>query len=228
MNKYHPHPDSLLPINRDKLSKGEGTKNEFCDLRIRSRKVTAILLDGKKLSAEIRIELKAESERLKVKGVVPGLAGILVGEDPGSATYIGLKSKACEETGVKEMMRHLPENATGVELLDTIQKLNSDNQVHGIFVQLPLPKHLAAVEAKALALVVPEKDVDGFHTINVGAPGWDKPPFSRRWLSPFRKCFAVIIMMLNIKMSSSSMLITWLVSRWPRCLYRTLMEPGLT
>jgi len=130
--------------------------------------VTAIILDGKKLSAEIRIELKAESERLKIKGVVPGLAGILVGEDPGSATYIGLKSKACEETGVKEMMRHLPENATGVELLGTIQKLNSDNQVHGIFVQLPLPEHLAAVEAKALALVVPEKDVDGFHTINVG------------------------------------------------------------
>jgi len=126
----------------------------------------AKILDGRKISAEIREDLKADTLRLKERGIVPGLSGILVGEDPGSVTYVGLKSKACEEVGVKEMMVHLPENVTQQELLNNIDRLNKDPQVHAIFIQLPLPKHLN--EEKALAAIVPEKDVDGFHAANVG------------------------------------------------------------
>jgi len=150
--------------------------------------MTAIILDGKKLSAEIREELKVESQLLKNKGIIPGLAGILVGEDPGSATYIGLKSKACEETGVQELMHRLPDNVTEKELLETIQKLNTDKRVHGIFIQLPLPENLAAVEAKALAQVVPEKDVDGFHTVNIG----------RAWLGQIAFFPAVVVAIQEI------------------------------
>lgn len=126
----------------------------------------AKILDGRKISAEIREDLKSDTLRLKERGIVPGLSGILVGEDPGSVTYVGLKSKACEEVGVKEMMVHLPENVTQQELLSNIDRLNKDPKVHAIFIQLPLPKHLN--EEQALAAIVPEKDVDGFHATNVG------------------------------------------------------------
>ncbi|MFH1382496.1 MAG: tetrahydrofolate dehydrogenase/cyclohydrolase catalytic domain-containing protein [Chloroflexota bacterium] len=128
----------------------------------------AMILDGRKISAEIREELKEQAKLLKARGIVPGLAGILVGEDSGSVTYVGLKSKACEEIGIKEMMCHLPEAVTEPELFQNIEKLNKDPQVHGIFIQLPLPKHLTACEDKALAAIVPEKDVDGFQAVNVG------------------------------------------------------------
>lgn len=128
----------------------------------------AKLLDGRKISAKIREELKGDVKRLKERGIVPGLAGILVGEDPGSVTYVGLKSKACDEVGIKEMMCKLPETVTESELLTNIERLNKDPLVHGIFIQLPLPKHLAASEDKALAAISPEKDVDGFHAANVG------------------------------------------------------------
>ncbi len=126
----------------------------------------AKILDGRVLSAQIREELKGDALLLKKRGVVPGLSGILVGEDPGSVTYVGLKSKACEEVGVKELMCRLPENVTERELLSNIDRLNKDPNVHAIFIQLPLPKHLN--EEKALAAIVPEKDVDGFHAMNVG------------------------------------------------------------
>jgi methylenetetrahydrofolate dehydrogenase (NADP+)/methenyltetrahydrofolate cyclohydrolase len=128
--------------------------------------MTAKLLDGRKISAEIREELKKETAELARKGIVPGLAGILVGEDPGSVTYVGLKSKACEEVGIKEMMCRLPENVSENELLVNIDRLNKDKTVHGIFIQLPIPGHLS--EEKALAAIVPEKDVDGFQAVNVG------------------------------------------------------------
>ena len=128
----------------------------------------AKILDGRKISAEIREELKDEAKRLKERGIIPGLAGILVGEDAGSVTYVGLKSKACEEIGIKEMMCHLPENVTERELFSNIERLNKDPKVHGIFIQLPLPKHLSGAEGKALAAILPEKDVDGFHAVNVG------------------------------------------------------------
>lgn len=126
----------------------------------------AMILDGRKISAEIREELKEEAKHLRERGIVPGLTGILVGEDLGSVTYVGLKSKACEEIGIKEMMCRLPDTVTEEELLRNIERLNRDPAVHGIFIQLPLPKHLS--EDKALAAIVPEKDVDGFHAVNVG------------------------------------------------------------
>ncbi len=132
----------------------------------------ATILDGRKISAEIREELKNDVKRL---GIVPGLAGVLVGEDPGSVTYVGLKSKACEEIGIKEMMCHLPETITEEELLRNITRLNQDPQVHAIFIQLPLPKHLS--EDKALAAIIPEKDVDGFHAVNVGKAWLGQPAF---------------------------------------------------
>ena len=135
----------------------------------------ARILDGRKISAEIREELKEETKKLAVKGVIPGLAGILVGEDPGSVTYVGLKSKAAEEVGVKEMMCRLPETTSEAELLGTIDRLNRDPKVHAIFIQLPLPKHLS--EEKALAAIVPEKDVDGFHAVNVGRAWLGQPAF---------------------------------------------------
>ena len=135
----------------------------------------ATLLDGRKISAEIREELKEETKRLAGRGVVPGLAGILVGEDPGSVTYVGLKSKACEEVGIKEMMVRLPETATEADLLKAIDGLNKDPRVHAIFIQLPLPKHLS--EEKALAAIAPEKDVDGFHAMNVGRAWLGQPAF---------------------------------------------------
>ncbi len=130
--------------------------------------MVAAILDGKKFSADIRAELKIEALKLKEKGIIPGLSGVLVGEDPGSATYVGLKSKACEEIGITEMMCHLPQTLTEVELMSTIDRLNNDPKVHGIFIQLPLPAHLASAESKALAAILPEKDVDGFHAMNVG------------------------------------------------------------
>ena len=127
----------------------------------------AMVLDGRKISAEIREELKSEAKLLKEKkGIVPGLAGVLVGEDPGSVTYVGLKSKACEEIGITEMMCRLPETVTEAELLKNIERLNKDPKVHAIFIQLPLPKHLS--EEKVLAAIAAEKDVDGFREVNVG------------------------------------------------------------
>jgi methylenetetrahydrofolate dehydrogenase (NADP+)/methenyltetrahydrofolate cyclohydrolase len=128
----------------------------------------AKLLDGRKISAEIQEELKADVKLLKERGIVPGLAGILVGEDPGSVTYVGLKSKACEEVGINEMMCKLSENVTESELFSNIERLNKNPLVHGIFIQLPLPKHLTSCEDKALAAILPDKDVDGFHAENVG------------------------------------------------------------
>ncbi|MDO8567513.1 MAG: tetrahydrofolate dehydrogenase/cyclohydrolase catalytic domain-containing protein [Dehalococcoidales bacterium] len=135
----------------------------------------AAILDGKKISAEIREELKGEAGRLKARGIVPALAGILVGEDPGSTTYVGLKTKACEEVGIREAMLHLPGDITQAELLSNIDKLNKDPNVHAIFIQLPLPKHLS--EEKALAAIRPEKDVDGFHEVNVGRAWLGQPCF---------------------------------------------------
>ena len=135
----------------------------------------AKILDGKAISAQIREELKGDTLQLKKRGVVPGLSGVLVGEDPGSVTYVGLKSKACEEVGINEMMCRLPENVTERELLNNIERLNNDPKVHAVFIQLPLPKHLN--EEKALAAILPGKDVDGFHAVNVGKAWLGQPAF---------------------------------------------------
>ena len=128
--------------------------------------MSAKILDGRKFSSEIRDELKVEMARLKERGIIPGLAGILVGNNPDSATYIGLKRKACNDIGVAEMMCHLPATTTEQNLLANIQRLNENPKAHGIFIQLPLPEHLS--EQKALTAILPEKDIDGFHMLNVG------------------------------------------------------------
>lgn len=124
------------------------------------------ILDGRKTSAEIREELKQEISSLKEKGITPGFAGILVGEDPSSADYIRLKEKASQELGIHSEMVRLAESITEEGLLKEIDRLNSDAKIHGIFIQLPLPGHID--ENKALNAVSPDKDVDGFHPTNIG------------------------------------------------------------
>jgi methylenetetrahydrofolate dehydrogenase (NADP+)/methenyltetrahydrofolate cyclohydrolase len=126
----------------------------------------AQILDGRKISAEIREELRERSAKLKEREVTPGIAGILVGNDPSSASYVKLKEKASAEVGIRSEMVTLPQDVTEQELLQKIELLNSDAKTHGIFVQLPLPQHLD--ENKVLSAIYPDKDVDGFHPVNVG------------------------------------------------------------
>jgi methylenetetrahydrofolate dehydrogenase (NADP+) / methenyltetrahydrofolate cyclohydrolase len=128
--------------------------------------MTAQLLDGKVMSAEIREEVAQKVAKLKERGIHPGLAVILVGEDPASQIYVRNKEKACEAAGIYSLTLRLPENTTQEALEEKIQELNHDPQIHGILVQLPLPSHLD--ETKALAAIRPEKDVDGFHVQNAG------------------------------------------------------------
>jgi len=126
----------------------------------------ATILDGKRTSVEIKEELKGQVASLKGKGITPGITGILVGEAPGSASYIRLKEKAAIELGINAQMLRLPEKTSEAEFLKKINRLNQDTSIHGIFIQLPLPDHID--ENKALNAVLPGKDVDGFHPLNVG------------------------------------------------------------
>ncbi len=126
----------------------------------------AVILDGKALSEKRMGELKERVDALKAKGKTIGLSVILVGENPASQVYVRNKGKACEALGIRGDTILLPEQTTQEELEALIGKLNRDESVDGILVQLPLPKHLN--EAKALRLIAPEKDVDGFHIENAG------------------------------------------------------------
>ena len=126
----------------------------------------AILMDGKALAAEKMAELRLRTEALKARGVTPGLAVILVGDDPASQVYVRNKGKACEELGFYSETVRLPAETAQRELEARIDALNRDVRIHGILVQLPLPRHLD--EAAALKKILPEKDVDGFHVINAG------------------------------------------------------------
>ena len=126
------------------------------------------IIDGKKVASEIRLELKAEVDKLKSAGKpVPGLAAILVGDDPASEVYVRSKGKACEEIGMNSKTEKLPSEISEKELLEVIAKYNADNNFNGILVQLPLPKHIN--EEKIIEAILPEKDVDGFHPVNVGS-----------------------------------------------------------
>ena len=118
------------------------------------------------MAAQLTEGLKARIEALKGKGVTPGLAVILVGEDPASQVYVRNKGKACDELGMYSETIRLPEETTQRELESLIERLNGDERIHGILVQLPLPGHLN--EAAALRRIAPEKDVDGFHIENAG------------------------------------------------------------
>ena len=126
----------------------------------------AQLLDGKMISAELEQKLQKRVETLKHNGVVPGLTVILVGQDPASQTYVSNKEKACERLGICSQTLRMSENTTQDELEAVIREANEDPNVHGILVQLPLPSHLDS--DRALSLILPEKDVDGFHDINAG------------------------------------------------------------
>lgn len=128
--------------------------------------MAAQLLDGKAMSAELREELALRVQRLKEKGVTPGLAVILVGDDPASQIYVKNKELGCQQVGIHSVTIRLPETASQAELEAQIDKLNADASIHGILVQLPLPQGLD--EAAALARILPEKDVDGFHLLNAG------------------------------------------------------------
>lgn len=125
------------------------------------------IIDGKGIAATIRQELKAEVEGLKEKyGKAPGLAVVLVGERKDSQTYVRNKKKACEEVGIVSLGKDLPESVSEEELLQVVQEYNADPNVHGILVQLPLPKHIN--EQTILDAISIEKDVDGFHPRNIG------------------------------------------------------------
>ena len=128
--------------------------------------MSATIIDGKKLAAQFRAELKEKVEALKAAGIQPGLAVVLVGNNPASRSYVTAKEKACAEIGIYSLDNRLPEDTSQQELLELIERLNNDDAIHGILVQLPLPKHID--ENKVLLAIKPEKDVDGFHPMNVG------------------------------------------------------------
>ena len=128
--------------------------------------MSAVIIDGKQIAADVRADVAAKVAELKKKGVAPCLAVILVGENPASVSYVTGKQKALAEVGMVDRSVHLPETITEAELLELIASLNADDSVHGILVQLPLPKHIN--EEKVLLAIKPEKDVDGFHPVNVG------------------------------------------------------------
>ena len=124
------------------------------------------LIDGRAIAAQIQHELAARVAVLKTRGIAPGLAFVRVGEDPASKVYVGRKEKACAELGIVSETQVLPEKTTEAELLALLAKLNAANHVHGILVQAPLPKHIR--ESVIYSSVLPAKDVDGFHPVNVG------------------------------------------------------------
>lgn len=128
--------------------------------------MSAKIIDGKQIASDIREELKNEVAALKEKGIIPGLGVILVGEDPASRSYVSAKEKACETIGLYSDDNRLPADTTQEALLALVAKMNDDPQINGILVQLPLPKHID--EAAILLAIDPDKDVDGFHPMNVG------------------------------------------------------------
>jgi len=135
----------------------------------------AQVIDGKAIAAKIRGELAAKVADLKSKGVVPGLAVVLVGEDPASKVYVSMKEKACSDVGIFSDEYKLSAETSETELLSLIAKLNADRKINGILVQLPLPKHINT--EKVLEAISPDKDVDGFHPYNVGRLMVGKPTF---------------------------------------------------
>jgi methylenetetrahydrofolate dehydrogenase (NADP+)/methenyltetrahydrofolate cyclohydrolase len=135
----------------------------------------AKIIDGKAIAAKIRGELTEEVRKLEAKGIKPGLAVVLVGEDPASKVYVSMKEKACQDVGIFSDEYKLHAETTEADLLTLIDRLNNDPRIHGILVQLPLPKHINT--EKVLEAISPAKDVDGFHPYNVGRLVVGKPLF---------------------------------------------------
>lgn len=135
----------------------------------------AAIIDGKQISKQIKDELKEKVAEYKAQGTEIALAVIQVGNDPASTVYVGNKKKACEYIGIRSVSYELPESTTEDELLEIIEKLNLDDSIYGILVQLPVPKHIN--ENKVIQAIDPKKDVDGFHpqsvgTLSIGQPGF--------------------------------------------------------
>jgi methylenetetrahydrofolate dehydrogenase (NADP+) / methenyltetrahydrofolate cyclohydrolase len=128
--------------------------------------MTATIINGTEIAAKKRIEIAEEVQKLKSSGVTPGLAVILVGNNHASRTYVKNKQKACQELGMHSVLIELPESISETELLFKIEELNGDQSIHGILVQLPIPKHID--EKRVIESISPVKDVDGFHPINIG------------------------------------------------------------
>ncbi len=137
--------------------------------------MSAVIIDGKQIAADVRAEVAAKVAELKEKGVLPCLAVILVGENPASVSYVTGKRKALAEVGMADRSIQLPESTSEEELLKLIAELNADSSVHGILVQLPLPKHID--EDKVIMAIDPSKDVDGFHPVSVGNLMIGRPGF---------------------------------------------------
>lgn len=137
--------------------------------------MAAKIIDGKQVAADIRCEIAAKVAELKKKGVQPGLAVILVGEDPASVSYVTGKEKACIEAGMASFQRRIPATSSQEELLELVRAYNADPKVHGILVQLPLPRHID--DKAVIAAIDPAKDVDGFTPINVGRMMLEEPCF---------------------------------------------------
>jgi methylenetetrahydrofolate dehydrogenase (NADP+)/methenyltetrahydrofolate cyclohydrolase len=128
--------------------------------------MAAQIIDGKQVAADIRTELRAEVTRLKERGIVPGLGVILVGDDPASQSYVTGKERACDEMGIYSDDNRLPAQTSQQDLIALIERLNKNPRIHGILVQLPLPRHLD--ESAVVRAIDPAKDVDGLHPVNVG------------------------------------------------------------
>ena len=128
--------------------------------------MSATIIDGRAIASRMRHNLKQEVARLQTEGITPGLAVLLVGNDPASHTYVNGKAKACSEVGIRSQVYRLPETTTEEELLKRIDSLNNDPTIHGILVQLPFPDHISP--DKVITSISPDKDVDGFHPLNVG------------------------------------------------------------
>ena len=128
--------------------------------------MSAKIIDGKAVSAEVKAAVAAETAQLKEKGIVPGLAVIIVGDDPASRVYVNNKKKACAAVGFRSEEYALPAQTTENELLHLVRELNENPHINGILVQLPLPAQID--EHKVIAAIAPEKDVDAFHAVNVG------------------------------------------------------------
>jgi methylenetetrahydrofolate dehydrogenase (NADP+) / methenyltetrahydrofolate cyclohydrolase len=137
--------------------------------------MTARIIDGKAIAAEFRAEFAIRVERLKLRGIVPGLAVVIVGEDPASQVYVRNKALASGAIGMHSEVHALPADTTEAHLIAIVKRLNANAAIHGILVQLPLPKH---VESRAvIEAIEPEKDVDGFHYFNVGSLFMGEPAF---------------------------------------------------
>ena len=137
--------------------------------------MTAQRIDGNALSQKLRAEVSKRTAALKAKGITPGLAVILVGENPASQVYVRNKVKACQDSGIHSLLEKYPEDLTEKALLERIDSLNQDPSIHGILVQLPLPKHIDA--QKVIEAISPNKDVDGFHIASAGALMTGMPGF---------------------------------------------------